>query len=231
MRYVITIIVLICFCACQEVKFATYDADNYVQFTRSLEDSTVVSFTFYPGEDELLWALPVEISGIPVESELQYNVVVDKERSTAIEGTHFELLPEMNIKPLAIGDTCWLKLMRTPEMETEEFRIVLRIIDSEALLRGPLAYSIAIVRVNDKITRPDWWDDNIVWYYLGEYSDKKYSLFIDVTGKADLTGLSDSEIREYALQFKYWLKAQKEEGNIIREDDENNTEMTVEVLG
>lgn len=229
MRYVIMIIILLCFCSCQEAKFTTYDADNYVQFTRSLEDSTVVSFTFYPGEDELLWALPVEISGIPVESELQYNVVVDKELSTAIEGTHFELLPEMNINPLSVRDTCWLKLKRKPEMKNEEFRIVLRIVDSEVLLRGPLAYSIAIVRVNDKITRPDWWNEDVVDNYLGTYSDKKYSLFIEVTGKADLTDASDSEYRMYALEFKYWLQAQKAQGNIIREED--NREMTVKVMG
>lgn len=231
MKYFIIMIVFVWLYGCQESEFTTYESANYVQFVRSLEDSTTVSFTFYPEQDELLWPLPLEITGVPVDQVLNYKVIVDEEYSTAIEGLHFELLPEMNIKPLAVGDTCWIRLIKTPEMKTKEFRIVLRLVDSEMLLRGQLDYSIAVIRVNDKISRPDWWDDNVVWYYLGEYSDKKFSLFIDVTGVSDLTGASDAILRKYSLQFKYWLQAQKAQGNTIREDDANNSEMTVEVMG
>lgn len=231
MRYLFVIITLICLYSCEEAKFATYEADNYVQFTNALKDSTIISFTYYPGKDELLLPLPVEMSGHLVTQNLEYKVVVDKELSTAVEGTHFELPTSMNIKASAVSDTCWLKLKKTPEMKTEEFRIVLRMVDSESLLRGPLSNSIAIVRVNDKLTKPDWWNNNVKAYYLGVYSDKKYQLFIEVTGKADLTGIPDSELRTYALQFKYWLAEQKAQGNTIREDDEKQTEMTVAVMG
>ena len=114
-------------------------------------------------------------------------------------------------------------------MRDDEYRIVLRLIDTKQLLCGQINYTIAIIRLNDKITRPDWWDNYIVWDYLGAYTDKKFSLFIEVTGKADLTEASDSDKRVYALQFKYWLQAQKKQGNTVWEDD--GTEMTVPVLG
>lgn len=229
MRIFWKIVILSCFISCQEASFSTYETKNYVQFVSSLEDSTVVSFTFYPEQNEILWPLPVEISGIPVEQKLSYRIIVDKERTTAIEGTHFDLSADMDIKPWAVRDTCWLKLKRMPEMKTKEFRIVLRIIDSRELLQGQLDYSIAIIRVNDKITQPGWWDGNIVQFYLGEYSDKKFSLFIEVTGKADLSDVSKSELRMYSLQFKYWLQEQKEKGNTIKEDD--GEEMTVRIRG
>ena len=214
---------------CSESDFKTYNTNNYLQFVQSFEDTTTVSFTFYPGIDELLWPIEVEMSGAPSQEELSYSVVVDQEYTSAVEGTHFELVDDFSMAPMAVNDTCWVRLFRTADMETEEYQIVLRVVDSDMFLRGQLDYSVIVLRVNDKLTQPDWWNDNVTWYYLGEYSDKKFSLFIDVTGKADLTGASNSELRAYALQFKYWLQAQKEAGNTIREED--NEEMTVEVLG
>lgn len=214
---------------CQDSDFKMYDAANYLQFVQPFEDTTIISFTFYPGEDELMWPIEVEMSGMLSEHELFYDVVIDEEYTTAVEGEHYELLDDFSMAPMATKDTCWIRLFRTPEMETTEYQIVLRVVDSDAFLRGQLDYSVVVLRVNDKLARPDWWDNNVVWYYLGEYSDKKFSLFIDVTGKADLTGASDSELRAYALQFKYWLQAQKETGNTIREEDDE--EMTVAVLG
>lgn len=229
MKYFIVILFLLWLYSCREKDFIIYDSENYIQFISALKDSTTVSFTFYPRKDELLWPLPVEMSGAPIKEDLKYNVVIDKERTTAIEGKHFELLPEMSIQANNVVDTCWLKLNRTPDMKNHEFRIVLRLSDTKQLLRGQINYTIAVIRVNDKITRPDWWDGDITQYYLGKYSDKKFSLFIEVTGKADLTESSDSEKRVYSLQLKYWLQAQKEQGNTIWEDD--GTEMTVPVMG
>ena len=54
MRYIIIAIFFICLYACQEDKFTTYNSENYVQFSSALEDSTTVSFIFYPGKNELL---------------------------------------------------------------------------------------------------------------------------------------------------------------------------------
>ncbi len=54
---------------------------------------------------------------------------------------------------------------------------------------------------SDMISKPYWWNEDVVDYYLGEYSDKKIGYFISVTGVNDFGNLSSSEKRAYALKF------------------------------
>jgi hypothetical protein len=65
-------------------------------------------------------------------------------------------------------------------------------------------------------------------YYLGAYSDKKYTLFLEVVG-VDLTGANDNLLRHYSLLFKKYLNDQKAKGTPVLEED--GTEMVVAVLG
>lgn len=214
---------------CETSKFTTYKSGNYIQFTQFVEDSTFISFLFYPDADELDIPLSIEISGIALDQDQTFTLTVNEKRTTAIEGKHFILPEKTLIRAGHVIDTCWLKLKRTPDMQTEEFCLVLQIESNNAFELGQAEKTSAIIRINDKIAQPKWWNDDIYWYYLGDYSDKKYSLFIDLTGIADLSSISDGEKRSLCLKFKYWLESQKNAGNTIREED--NSEMTVPVLG
>ena len=49
--------------------------------------------------------------------------------------------------------------------------------------------------------------------YLGEYSDEKMELFLEIVGTGDLDGLSLNEIRPYALTFKYELMKRADQGD------------------
>lgn len=88
---------------------------------------------------------------------------------------------------------------------------------------------IKIVAV-DKISRPEWWDDNFhVRSGLGKYSEKKFRLFIQITGVNDLDyenneDMTYSEMRNFVLQFKHWIH-----DNPQTEDD--GTEMVVPMVG
>jgi hypothetical protein len=72
--------------------------------------------------------------------------------------------------------------------------------------------------------RPDWWTSAVSSYYMGNYSEAKYKLFLEVV-KVDLDGADNSLIRHYALVFKRYLEERKAAGNPAREDD--GTEMKV----
>ena len=199
MNKIYVIFLVLVFFSCSEEKIMRYNApENYIRFTSTYQDSVRVSFVNYPTASSFEVKLPVEIVGNVLASALDYEVVVDKDMSTGIEGTHF--------------DTLRMKLNRTADMKKDEFRIVLRLKDNGNFTVIPSDNDYAIVRVSDKISQPDWWDRGIINDYLGTYSDDKYTLFIIVTNQTDLSEKSPAEKRAYALQFKYWLEDQEKAG-------------------
>ncbi len=216
---------------CKKSELEQYCGVNYLQFSESISDSTTLSFTFYPNQDEIEWPVGVETSGLALNQDTEYRIAIDTEQSTAIEGTHVRLPEKLMIKSGVVADTFRIAIIRTPEMKTQDIRLVLKVVDNASFKSGQWDYTYRIIRINDRISKPDWWDDMITDYYLGEYSDKKFSLFIEVTGISDMSkgSMNESEVRTATLQFKYWLQREKEADRTVLEED--NTEMTVKVIG
>lgn len=212
--------------ACNRDEILMFKGSNHIQFVKEVKDSTMLSFFAHPGVNE--YRLPVEVilTGYAYEEEVAYSVVVNEEFTTAEEGKHFRLPEKMTIGANRFRDTCWITLYRHEELQTEEKRLVIGLKDKDPLKVGQAECSVAVIRMNDKITKPGWWDIYIQFYYLGSYTATKYRKFIEATGVLD-PGPSDSERRFYALQFKYWLQDKKAAGETVY--DENGKEMTVVV--
>lgn len=212
MNKIYVIFLVLVFFSCSEENIMRYNAsENYIRFTNAYRDSVRVSFVNYPTENSFEVKLPVEITGGVLASALDYEVVVDKDASTGIEGTHFSL-ERVTFGAGVFSDTLRMKLNRTADMKENEFRIVLCLKDNGNFTVIPSDYDYAIVRVSDKMSQPDWWNRGVVNDYLGTYSDDKYTLFIIVTNQTDLSEASPAEKRAYALQFKYWLEDQEKAG-------------------
>ncbi len=94
---------------------------------------------------------------------------------------------------------------------------------------GPFEFRFANIIFSDMVSKPSWWDDDVTDFYLGEYSEKKFKLFMEVTKVGDLSDSNESEIRSYAIIFKYYLIKEKEEGRTVYEED--GSEMNVSVIG
>lgn len=208
--------------SCDEEGFKTYDSGNYCQFAEEVEDSTSISFFFYPGKDVVEYPIVVELAGKPSSTALTYKIVVDNV-SSAVEGTHVELPEVMEFEPYQVVDTCWIKLLRASDLTTSEKRLILRVESSQAVQPGAELNTTAIIRVSDMIPSeaPSWFWKS----YFGDYSVKKFQLFIEVTGQTDLTDVSRNLWRIYALQLRYYLEEQKAQGKTIYEED--GSEMTV----
>lgn len=199
---------LLLFLSCQKNEMMIYNGDNYIQFTKTLKDTSTFSFSFYPELNDYEFPVVVEMSGSACRTETSYRVVVDKENTTAEEGKHFTIPEKLTFKVGAYRDTCLVKLMRREEMKAGNLQIVLRIEENASFRQGEENKLIAVLRVNDKLSQPKWWEDGSVvsWYYLGPYSDEKYDLFIRATKQYDLTGADEGMLRYYSLMFKYWLQ-------------------------
>ncbi|MDR0544433.1 MAG: DUF4843 domain-containing protein [Odoribacteraceae bacterium] len=225
------IIIILLLAACREAEIPLYSGGNNIQFVKNLaRDSTTVAFLLAPGQTEVDSAFIVKTTGPGYPTETPYRITVDRQFTTAVEGTHFKLPDKTTFQPNAMRDTSFVTFYRAPDMKTASFRLVLRVEENDFFRPGQGEYRYKVFVVHDKIAQPAWWNSSVSTTYLGPYSDLKYQKFIDVTGIADLTGASASETRIYSLQLKYWLEEYKATNNEpFRE--ENGDEMKVPISG
>ena len=132
------------------------------------------------------------------------------------------------MKAGCVVDTCWIKFKRTEEISQVAKRLVLQLVETSDFKLGQVDCRINIVYVSNVIAKPDWWTSTVTDSYLGDYSDKKYRLFIEQTGKVDLDPNDANELRYYSLIFKNYLLQEKDAGRMVMEED--GTEMTVELI-
>lgn len=189
---------------CEEQKLETYNGDNFVQFKKTISDSTNVSFMFYPGKDYIEFPVVLELVGVASTKNRTYKVTVDNEYTTASE-QHYSIPSEQIFHAGRYIDTLYIRLNNTADLKQKKVRLLLRVESSSDLKIGKIEQSAALIWITSTLSKPAWWNSDIDSYYLGTYSEKKYELFIQVTGIFDMTGLDASLKRSYALQLKQYL--------------------------
>ncbi|QEC43665.1 DUF4843 domain-containing protein [Pseudobacter ginsenosidimutans] len=220
--------ILALFSSCKKDEIELYKGDEYIQFSKNYTDSSAFSFLALPDEDEGAMPLTVELIGKPVDKDRQYKITVVKEASTAEEG-NYALPSGFTLPANSIADTAWITIKKTPAISVKPLRLVLRITPTDDFRQGQTDYSIAIINISNVIAQPGWWKERVEWYFLGDYSNKKYQLFIQVTGKVDLNPANEPELRNYTILFKNYLLMEKDAGRTVYEED--GSEMTVALIG
>lgn len=234
------------FASCEEKGLLVNSNDTaYLRFANDMtKDTTTVSFRMYnEGEDA---EIPVEVSvyGQMQDEDLHFNISVDVERTT-LPANLYVLPTDCKIRKGLLTDTIYVTLKNAPMLRTETKVLALQVVEGDGVKQGDYLYSRAFITVTDRLFKPDWWSVNdagteynpgnsVDWYYLGEYSEKKYQMFLDELKKDDIVfdGKDKQVLRKYSLRLKNTLK-QMNEGK-DREDwvkDENENVITVEVAG
>lgn len=226
--YYIIFFALVIMTSCKKDDIMNYEGDNYIQFAKNYEDSSLFSFLSFPNDDQAVVPIPVELVGRPGDKDRTYKISVLKSATTASDA-NYSLPASFTLKANKVADTAWITLKKTPELSIKPVKLVLKIEPSDDLKVGQIDHTLSILYISNVIARPDWWDDNVEGRFLGEYSDKKYKLFILVTGVSDLTDANQDQIRSYTIMFKNYLLKEKDEGRTVYED--NGTEMMVALLG
>ena len=226
--YYILLALLPCALSCKKDNIQLYEGSDYIQFSRSFTDSSLFSFLAMPNKDEAVAPLAVELAGQPADRDRTYRISVVKELSTATEANY--LLPaSFTLKANKVKDTAWITLKKTPAISVKPVKLVLKIEESDELKVGQTDHSAIILYISNVLARPDWWNDTVESRFLGAYSDKKFQLFVQVTGQTDLDPDDDSTLRYHTLRFKNYLLQEKDAGRTVYE--ENGTEMTVALIG
>lgn len=214
--------------SCHKEDIKTYDdltslryATFYSTYTSSLGDSVSLSFTTHPNETYFDYPIVVAFSGVS-DKEQSYKIGYVDSLTTA-QPTDFTIPTDLTVAPGAVRDTFNLRLNYSSHLDEEDVRIYLAVEDDDEIKIGDRNRQFFIVHLNNTINRPDWWDRK----YFGDYSVKKYRLYLSVIGY-DLTDATDSLIRHYALMFKKYLAEQKAAGNTVYED--NGSEMTIPAI-
>jgi hypothetical protein len=226
--YYILFALLIGATSCKKDAIDIYEGENYIQFTRSYTDSSLFNFLAVPNDDEAVTPLAVELTGDPVDRDRKYKIVVVPELSTATE-ENYTLPDAFTLKANNVKDTAWLTVKKSPAIAEKPAKLVLKIEATDDLQTGQADHSIIILYISNVVARPDWWDGNVEGNYLGDYSDKKYLLFIQVTGQAELDPQDELALRYHTVRFKNYLLREKDAGRTVYE--ENGQEMTVPLIG
>ena len=226
--YLLAITLFLIIWSCQRDDIMVYRDGNYVQFVKNLVDSSTCSFLAYPHDDQLDYPVLVEVIGLPAQRDRAYKIVVAEEFTSANSDTY--ILPTSFImKAGVVLDTCWITFVKTPDISQLAKKLTIRLVETDDFMLGQSDCLGNIIYASNVIAKPDWWNSTVTNSYLGDYSDKKYRLFIQETGKADINPDDVNELRYYTIIFKNYLLKEKDGGYPVLEDD--GTEMEVRLIG
>lgn len=224
------LLAIICFgmtFSCNRDDIMLYDSGDYIQFVKSVADSSTYSFLAYPNDNQRLIPVVVEVIGKPSTLDRNYKITVAEEYTNATTA-NYGLPTHFVMKAGEVIDTCWVTFKKTDVLRDTALRLALTLEATPDFMLGQTECLGNILYVTNKISKPDWWD-MASYSYLGAYSDKKYELFIQVTGIIDLDPDNADECRHYTLIFKNYLLKEKDAGRTVYEED--GSEMTVTMIG
>jgi hypothetical protein len=209
--------------ACSKDAVDQYGEVSYVYLANDSAnveeiDSVEYSFAFHPGADIDTVPVLVKLVGRLSEQDRPVGLAVEASHTTALPGD-YDLPEPVLLRAGRAVDTIHLVLHKSDRLKTQKFRIRLVLNENEHFQPGPSGNRHIDITFSDMIARPGWWNNTVETNFLAQYSDTKYRLFIEATGIADMTGLSENEQRAYAIIFRDFLARGRENGEVY--EDEN----------
>lgn len=242
--FMIAVLTGVCLTACSEQDIESFGTQRFVYFQKFWKDApapgtekadkTDVTFFFAEDDDTYVLAdLQVVLAGRPLEQDLHFKLRVVEDMTTALPGEYtLEDFYTFRAKPLAadatqIDDVIQIKINRSERLETmdEGYQLTLEIVPTEETLVGQFERSRAVLKITKDPVRPIWWTEEISKSLFGDYSPKKYKLFLqNVPGAETLDEQLIKEhpdrVRQLVLEYKKWLA--KQDPNDIWDEDLND---------
>jgi hypothetical protein len=224
MKHIYIPIILLCWiAACKKDAIDEYGETSYVYLANAAGDTSMMqpveySFAFNPGASKDTVALLVKLIGKLSNEDRPIAVSIDASQTTAQTGD-YELPDPVIFRAGHALDTIALVLHNSDRLKTGKFKLRLVLDENQYFRPGPPNNRFVDVTFSDMIAKPGWWDEEMDRNFLGAYSDTKYRLFIEATGISDMTDLSESEQRAYAIIFRDFLARGRENGEVY--EDEN----------
>lgn len=223
-------LVVITMSHCKKSAILTYNSVNYIQFTDNSKDTVNVSFFIRPHDNLIRVPVAVKIIGQLPEKDTKYTVEIDAKETNALP-VYYTLPASFVFGKGKTTDTAYIDFHRHNDLLNKSFLLQLRITGLDDGKPGQTTFLKKVFRIEDIARKPSWWDWSMESNYLGTYTDKKFRVFMDVTGVGMLDKYSLSEQREFMLAFKHYLVEKMEDGDPVLEEDGTDMLSTVPLIG
>ena len=211
---------VLAFVACQENEISTFDNESSLFFFRDIYnnnskgtpqlDSTSYSF-FLAGSIQIdtVW-LDVLLTGSPSDQDRPFRIVQSNvgEPGGAVAGTHYvafddpEMVKRMVMPANKVSVALPVIMTRTPQMDTEEYRLDMEILPNEYFIQGIKDRVVYVLKITGKATKPANWDSpNSYLATFGEWGQEKMRFIIDYVGYNTFDETLITDYRYY-LQLK-----------------------------
>ena len=242
---------LLSLAACSEKEFITYDGSKagiYLQRVStttmsgapiSFSDSITISFASYAGDiKEYKIGIPVCIMGNVAAVDRRFDLYVDKDKTTAIEGEDYAFSDTACYIPAGKSkQTVYVKLLRSDHLAKETLRLIFSIRSNENFTTELESYKNQAswsatgdqlcgtsykVIYSDQYTSTTWWE----WYgntYYGAWSIKKEKLLNELMGWTHKDWqnwkVPYGQMPYAAKKLRNYLQAAADAGEPVREED------------
>lgn len=222
---------LLLLAACKK-ETLLYDEPGRLNFRKEYldpkQDSTTYSFAIKPAslQQDTVW-LKLGLMGRLTDTDREIKLEVIPDSTTAVANVHYQLFKYVlpaNSHQIDLP----VLIKRDPSLKNQQVRLYLKIGASSDLLPGVDTMQAYKVRINDRITKPDNWDRELI-YFFGTYSNNKYLFIIQTLGVSEFVN-PFSEMSKYDYykgQIKNALEDYKQQhGHPYL--DENGFEVTLD---
>lgn len=216
------------FAACDEQEIEVFGGINRIYFEKFYRDalypgteeadSTTTSFFLYPEGTKVITAkLIVLLSGKKLDGNLTFGLKVMPEGTTAtpeeydLEET-YTFHANTKEKDTDIRDTIEIRINNSDRLEglgAEGVKLMVELVPGEGMELGQYERRRAKVTWSYVEAQPEWWDAEVAFELLGEYSPEKYKLFLqhaDTGGQMEeLIKHSPDKAIAMVMKFKEWL--------------------------
>lgn len=198
-KYILFAMAAMLTAACSTDEIETFDSHNYLSF-----ESSSLSYTFAFSPSTVTsndFDIPVVYAGRFSGSDAPFEIIDVPEKSTAIKGTHYELLDDDNqiIKAGSNTGIAKIRLLRTDSMAMKTYYLKLAIKENSYFKPG--ITDTMTVSVTDRLIKPDWWTYSPYDYFLGNYTETKLRLWLEFMGVTDGSNPFDAD--EYIQWLDY----------------------------
>lgn len=248
-RYILLLMVtLMTVSSCKEDDLMLFGDEHHIYFDKFYKDavapgketadSTLASFFFEKDNVNVIEAkLVVHVTGKLLDKDRRFGLRVIPEMTTATADEYqipeYYIFRANNVSPEAKNqsDTIAVKMHRSARLKDMPHGVTLcvELVPMDDLQLGQTERTRAIINLTRDAIRPDWWDKEVTSVLLGEYSSKKYKLFlthVDFNASLNADMLKNETYKAYELvrKFKKWLIEHPDEAK-----EEDGTVMTVNV--
>ena len=228
--YFIFVVFVLLAVACNKDDISVFNGKHQIYFDKfymnalspgtEQADTTRASFFFYPdGTKSIQVKLAVQLSGTMLTSDLHFGLKAITDDGTAqAEEYALEEQYTFHARPVVEGDkeirdTITVTLHRSDRlvaMGEEGIRLVVELVPNEAVELGQYERRRAVIVWTTVEPKPAWWDYEVQYALLGEYSYEKYKLFLEVVEGAnefdgEMIKESPAKAIDMVNRFKKWL--------------------------